>query len=147
MAGAFLLVGSGCSGSGKGYFPAVGQILVDGKPAEGVQVTLVPVNGPEDSGRKPSGLVGADGRFTLTTYEAGTRKVHGGAPAGQYVVLLSWAPQPTRESLQRGVPDPDRLDRRYQDPKTSPLRAEVKEASTELPPIQLARSDLKDRRR
>jgi hypothetical protein len=135
---AALLGACGACSSGQPTYPAHGQVLVGGKPAVGAVVTLVPRDAALTEGAKPSGKVGPDGRFTLNTYEAAQRTVRAGAPPGLYIVTISWAPEPTRASLRRIAPDADLLGGRYRDPKTSPLRAEVKQGETELPPFQLS---------
>jgi hypothetical protein len=145
VTGVLLLMCSACS-SGEPSYPTRGQVLVGGKPAAGAVVTLTPRDA-RATGPKPSGVVGADGWFTVRTYEIATRTVRDGAPPGQYVVTISWAPGPSRDSLRRTAPEPDLLGGRYRESKTSPLRAEVKEGPTELPPFRLGESDSKGRKR
>ncbi|MDB5310741.1 MAG: carboxypeptidase regulatory-like protein [Gemmataceae bacterium] len=135
----------GCGDSGRSYSPTRGQVFVGGKPAEGALVTLVPVAGKDGPDARPTGMVGADGGFSLATYEAATRNTHEGALAGQYVVLITWFPQATLGSPDLAAPQVDRLGGRYRDPKTSRVAVEVKEGGTELSPIQLPATDVKGR--
>ncbi len=137
-----ILASAGCGSSGGPYYPARGKVLVDGKPAAGAIVTLVPSGDSKDRGPKASGTVGADGVFTLTTYDAVSRRSFQGARAGQYLVLITWPPDLTREGLNEIVPITDRLYGRFSDAKASSRRTEIKTAATELPLIELHESDL-----
>jgi hypothetical protein len=136
-----LLVCSGCKPSGQ-FHPAKGTVLVGGKPATGVVVTLVPEGDPKGSTPTASGKVSEDGAFSLNTYAADTRTVHKGARPGRYIVLLAWAPALTRENLDQINPGTDLLAGRYSDPTTSPLRVEVAKGGAELPPIELNASEV-----
>jgi len=141
---AILLVGlSGCGSAKDGFTPTHGQVFSGNKPAEGAQVTLVPLDGRGDAASRPVGVVGADGTFTLSTYDPTTRKTHEGAPPGEYIVLITWTPSAGLESQPRGVPQPDRLGGRYKDPTTSPFRVAVKDSQTELAPITVSESGSK----
>jgi hypothetical protein len=63
-------------------YPTEGVVLFEGKPAVGARVTLV----PEDSVKNrflPTGIVGEDGTFKLTTFQP-----NDGAPAGRYRVSI-----------------------------------------------------------
>src|SRR5262249_23178376 len=66
----------GACGSRSRFTPPRGQVFVGGKPAEGAVVVLHPVGATKGDAPKPSGRVGADGSFTLSTVEPGD-----GAPA------------------------------------------------------------------
>lgn len=139
---------SSCQG-GKPHFPARGQVLVGGRPAEGAVVVFVPADDPAPEALKPSGTVQADGWYDLRTYDPQRRTLEEGAPAGQYVVTLSWTPENAKEA-SADHPDgamEDRLRGRYSDPDSSQLRAEVKEAPNELPAIQLPATALRGGRR
>src|SRR3954451_12804700 len=113
-------------------YPVKGELLVKDKPAEGALVILRPL--PEANPDEwlmgfPRATVGPDGKF-----EVGTYGDHDGAPAGDYMVLVSWnAPNPQNEE----VSGPDRLGGRYSDASTSKLTAKVEARATELPPIRL----------
>jgi hypothetical protein len=79
-----------------------------------------------------------------------------GVPAGDYLVSIIWQDQEenkqrtkaaraktqeteTPPKLRRPTPPKNLLPKRYGSPKTSGLRAQVKEGSNELPPFELTR--------
>lgn len=71
-------------------FPASGKVVVDGKPAKGVEVRLVPAQAPDDPDTlRPFATSKDDGSFALGTYEAGD-----GAPEGKYKATLFWPDRP-----------------------------------------------------
>jgi hypothetical protein len=116
---------SSCGPGGPTLYPVTGKVLFEDKPADGALVVLHP---PDPNGPKPSGTAGADGTFKLTTYPHGD-----GAPAGEYVVLVTWFPPNARE-----LENPkNKLPNRYADPAQSGLKATVHAGPTELEPIQL----------
>ena len=138
---AVVLIGlSGCGSTGPAYTPTSGQVFNGTQPAEGAQVTFVPLDGTDERAVLPSGIVGADGTFTVSTYDPATRKTRAGAPPGKYAVLVTWYPQVGLDSPNRGEPKSDRLGGRYKDATTSPFRAEVKDSPTELAPIRVSES-------
>ncbi len=69
----------GCGEQGMKLAEARGKVLVDGKPAPGALVTLVPYNGDGD---RPSGLVQEDGTYEILTYDADKRESFKGAAEG-----------------------------------------------------------------
>ena len=115
--------------------PATGRVTVAGKAAPGALVTLHPAGG----GLHPRGTAGADGTFTLSTYEQGD-----GAPAGDYRVTVVW-PDPDFkprtpgevEELRAGGQAPDKLRGRYAGPESSGLTATVGPGPNELGPLEL----------
>jgi hypothetical protein len=110
--------------------PAEGQVIVQGKPAEGVQVFLHPHDGTQ--GGKPRGLTDGQGRFHLRTYHDGD-----GAPPGEYTVTLYWpGPYNPKMAVEDQMP-PDRLGERFMDRKKSALRATVGSGPTVLPPFDV----------
>jgi len=122
---------AGCSRESEGppTYPVQGVLKIDGQPAVDAQVILHPAGGSDfdERGTRPTGRVGPDGSFKLTTYQPGD-----GAPAGNYVVTIYWAKDP--ESLE---PSPDRLKGRYLDPAKSTIKIEIEETETILPPFKL----------
>ena len=62
-----------------------GVVTLDGKPLDGATVVFHPVEG----GRPATGVTGADGRFSLTTYTSGD-----GAQIGEHKVVISKSNQP-----------------------------------------------------
>src|SRR5262249_28083759 len=65
--------------------PTSGQVLVNGSPAAGVRIEFHPVNQNPEQPIYPAATTKDDGRFTLETYKQGD-----GAPAGDYLVTLTW---------------------------------------------------------
>jgi hypothetical protein len=118
----------GCSPSGPTLYPVTGSVTFDGKPAEGAVVVFQPAAG--GAGLNPSGTVGADGKFTLSTHPHGA-----GAPAGDYAVTVTWYPPDARSQDN----PKNKLPARYADGSTSGLKATVKPAATELEPFVLSK--------
>jgi hypothetical protein len=108
-----------------------GQVVYDGKPAAGVQVFFVPMSAPTVPRipANPHGVTGADGAFTLTTYQPGD-----GAADGGYQVVLLW-PQDAKGDEEGS--DVDRLLGWY-GPVHSKLTAQVQPGPNVLPPFKLA---------
>jgi hypothetical protein len=136
---ALTVSGSSCS-RGPACYPVHGQVHVDGRPAEGAHVVLVPVDARDPLAPRPSGIAAADGSFALRTYDAATRTTQDGAPPGQYVATVLWPPPSSPEQVPAGGDVfPDRLQGRYGDPATSSLRGiEVKQGPNELAPFELS---------
>lgn len=109
-------------------YPVRGTVLFQDKPAEGATVVLVPMGG--DSALRPSGAVGPDGSFKLSTYPHGD-----GAPAGEYAAVVTWYPPNARE-LENPTA---KLPARYADPATSGLKAAVHTGPTALEPFRLTK--------
>ena len=125
-----------CSGGRpkkKACYPVKGQLFVKGQPAAGATLIFQPQGGgshEEWTSGFPRADVVADGSFDVETY--GEKD---GAPAGDYVVLITWREKVDPQN-EEATP-PDRLGNRYNDPATSQLRAKVEAKPTELPPIKL----------
>jgi hypothetical protein len=106
-----------------------------GQPAKGALVVLHPVNDTSAEAIRPSGEVGEDGSFYLTSFQAGD-----GAPAGEYIVSITWmAPAPTKGLPARlGKPkeESDRLGGRYSR-QLSNLRATIKPGKNSLEPFEV----------
>jgi hypothetical protein len=107
-----------------------GKVLYKGKAAEGAQVTFVPLTDNDPKKPKPGGQVGPDGTFRLSTYAS-----YDGAPPGSYAVLIVY-PSPA-EKIDFENAGPDLLHGRYADPKTTPLRAEIKQGANDLATFNL----------
>jgi hypothetical protein len=121
---------AGCSGrdpNQKVCYPVEGQVTVKGQPAAGALVVLQPAGGSSEgwSAGFPRATVESDGTFHVETY--GSRD---GAPAGEYVVLLSWPDETAEEDADVR---PNKLDSKYNDPSASPLKATVGNSHTKLP--------------
>lgn len=127
---------AGCSkGNQLGYvqheeqlFPVEGTVLVDGKPATNAVVILHRPDAPSAGGSlpadpltlppNPTGDCDEEGHFVLGTYLA-----RDGAPAGEYLVTVSWKDPEARN--RDGETYPELLPGHYQDPRKSKLTAQV----------------------
>jgi hypothetical protein len=125
-----------CS-KGRAFYPVRGKLLVNGKPAEGVSIVFFLVDDPDAKPVQPSAIVAADGSFEIKTFVLQDRVLKDGAPAGQYQVSCVWYPPDLQKYVAAMAALPDRLKGKYSDPKTSGLRAEVREQPTELPTFEL----------
>ncbi|SIN80822.1 hypothetical protein SAMN05444166_0995 [Singulisphaera sp. GP187] len=129
FAGALLLPLFTCScGNGAprdaAVYPVSGQVVVDGKPAQGVVVRFHLLNQYRDPDvPPPSARTDSSGRFQLKT-EAGEP----GAPAGQYVATFLWP---------AAVGGRDRLANAFAEPEESGFVALVEDKAVELPPFVL----------
>ncbi len=116
----------GCARPGQGdLVPVEGSLLVEGRPAANAQLAFHPLNQMGSGTVIPVGTTAVDGHFRLMTYGAGD-----GAPVGGYVVTIVWP-----DSLGDECADPaghDRLQGRYADRSTSPLRAVIQRGSNGL---------------
>src|SRR5690349_13788264 len=77
-----------CGSRGVKLYPVRGQVFFQDKPAEGATAVFQPANASDVNALKPSGVVGADGSFPLST-----STLDDGAPAGDYVVVITWSPK------------------------------------------------------
>lgn len=103
-----------------------GEVFVDGKPEDGIGVTLLPQGEP---GALPSsGRTDQDGKFVITTYIAGD-----GAPKGDYLVLF----ERRKLSDLDDSAGPDDLKNLYNDPKTSTFKVTVGDKPLEIPRYDL----------
>lgn len=122
------LVSASCSGGPKLY-PARGKVLFQNQPAEGAVVVFHPT-GADATAPKPSGKVGPDGTFSLSTHPHGD-----GAPAGDYTVVVTWFP-----SNARDLDNPkNKLPSKYATVTESRLKATVKPGPNELEPFLLTK--------
>ena len=111
-------------------FAVTGKVTIDGKPAEHATVVFHPAGASVPDAVKPRGKVGADGSFTLTTYDG-----NDGAPAGSYRVTVQlWL-----AGARSDDPPSNRLSPKLASPETSPLTATVLAAPTTLEPFALKR--------
>ncbi len=133
----------GCN-PGERLYPVSGTVTVNGQPAAGAQVTFYPAGQSGLHVVPSTGIVAADGTFTLST------NGKAGAPAGQYEVTIIW-PEERQSKAASKLPEgyigemgrsddglaADRLQGRYADRQKSPLRAAVEPRETKLPPFEL----------
>jgi hypothetical protein len=118
-----------CKKSSVKLYPVKGKVLFKDQPAEGAQVVFQKVNPDPNAKLEMShGRVGADGSFTLRTEPYGE-----GAPAGDYVVMVSWTVRDAKDELKTI----SKLPHKYADPTTPVLKATVKEGKNELEPFNL----------
>jgi hypothetical protein len=110
---------TGCSDRPR-RVPVSGQVLVDGQPVTAGFVRIIPTDA-----RPAWGTIGADGRFTLTTFED-----NDGCVPGTHKVTVS-AFQQTGSSLRWLAP------KRYCEPGTSDLSAKI-EGPTDSLKIELS---------
>ncbi len=113
-------------------FPVSGKLTVNGQPAKGVTVRLLPKTRLADMRHSPIAVVSDDGSFKFTTYGEDD-----GAPAGAYSVLvgpgLEGMSDETRKILQNYQP-------KVSTTETIPVPAAeivVKEEPNTLDPIDL----------
>ena len=123
---------------GEKVYPVEGKVLFNGKPAAGAVVQFHPElseQGQALDAVHPTGIVGEDGSFRLTSFGKDD-----GAPPGEYVVTITWPDGSQRPANigtkpKKGV-HADRLKGRYSSAK-SPIRAEIKKGNNSLPPYEI----------
>jgi hypothetical protein len=124
---------AGCGG-GAGLVPVIGQITVDGKPAEGAVLLFHPLSPSVTS--VSSAVANADGSFSPVTNS------EKGMPVGSYKVSVTWpdpSVKPSERDLMMGTvePGPDLLRGRYQTKDRSDISVEVAADTKTLPAIEL----------
>ena len=135
LALAFIVAGvvlCGCKESSLKLYPVRGQVFFKDQPADGAKVVFLPA-GEENAqfrGARPAATVSADGSFELQTEPHGA-----GAPAGDYLVLITWFPP--RDENPNANPK-NKLPNKYGDPSSPLLKATVKEGENQLEPFKLA---------
>ncbi len=103
-----------------------GIVLFEGKPAEGARVTLYPMNSKRDR-YFPTGKVGPDGTFKLTTY-----RTDDGAPAGRYMVTIARQFEMDEYSeLQKKGHSPEEIARISEKMNLDPLATKYANASAD----------------
>lgn len=96
-----------------------GKVTLDGKPVPGVTITFVQQDAPKGFRNvSADALTGADGSFTLSSYEK-----FDGAPAGKYRVTVV---KTGRGYYDGEHPEKSQLPEKYAKGSTTPLTAEVK---------------------
>lgn len=134
-----LLAVGGCGRSRPRNVLVAGSITLDGKPVAGCNIAFHPANG----GRPAVGMSDWIGRYELSTHKRGD-----GAPPGRYQISVNLF-RPTRPARSKSPTGTDKatpvvespppaemvwlVPKRYSDPATSGLSAEIPEcASTEI---------------
>jgi 5-hydroxyisourate hydrolase-like protein (transthyretin family) len=119
------------AGDRKPTYPVTGTLLVDGSPAEEVQITCYPasdVNNEDPT--MPQANTAADGTFKFSTYVAGD-----GLPEGDYVLTFFWG---QLNVFTREYVGPDKLNDRYRDPKNAKVSFKVEKGKpTKLGTVEL----------
>ncbi len=151
LAPLFALLVCGCGGDGvpmQKVYKTTGRVLLDGKPAEGVDVRFIPVDKTNFKMEEtPLGHTDAEGKFTLTTYNSGD-----GAPAGEYMVAVAYPDQlpvnaeddetAAAMAASKALKERGKAGKRfpvfYQVPQKSGLKATVPQSASELPAFELS---------
>lgn len=133
---AVLFFANGCGGSGRpNLVEATGTVTLDGKPVEEAMVSFMPDPETATDYKRPSiAVTDANGKFTLGTYDKTD-----GAPTGKYLVVIQ-----KREPVGKLPENYDSeqaekfnvkyrlvIPRKYSNPKTSGLRAEITSSGIE----------------
>lgn len=105
----------------KPTYPVTGKVTVDGAvPSSAIQVFCENVAGMD--GQHPTlshTETKEDGSFSISTYESGD-----GVPEGEYKVTFVWQ---DFNLMTRQYGGPDKLNKRYSDPKSTEFTINVKE--------------------
>ena len=124
---------SGCGEAAKPWekvVPASGQIMFEGKPAEGAQITLYPKAADFPASIRPSATTVAGGKFVLGTHGAAD-----GAPAGEYSASVVWFK--VVDVGSGPVRGDNVLPAKYASENTSGLTIVINETDTTIPVIDL----------
>ena len=98
---------AGCGGNSK-YAPVSGQVLVDGKPREGLVVVFQPIGSQENPnpGKGSSARTDAQGRFTLSVDENTPGAIVGNHKVAIFTALSDKELRgPTGDEAEVGSPD------------------------------------------
>jgi hypothetical protein len=103
-----------------------GKVTYNGKPVPKGTISFVPVSG---NGRNAVGELGPDGSYKLQTETTGD-----GAELGDYTVTVSAHDEEVLQYIPK-TPLPPKLlaPAKYENPKTSDLKATVKKGSNSFP--------------
>jgi hypothetical protein len=128
----FCFVISSCSRGRLSVYPVQGQIIYEGKPAEGAWVFFNPTDSSTDTDQThpPYGIADGQGNFELTSYSPGD-----GAPAGDYAVTVVLRKETGRGDAE--AEGEDLIPPRYADALTSGLQATVEKHAMRLEPFKL----------
>ncbi|WP_417737567.1 carboxypeptidase-like regulatory domain-containing protein [Rosistilla oblonga] len=123
-----LVVGCGSTEQLLDVVPASGKVTVDGKPVEGISVSLLPQDGVP--GRGGYGVTDATGAFTVTSVEG-----QDGVAEGKYKVVFQKLTQPDGSPIPPGSNAADvgavnSLPAAYNDPDLSTMFAIIKADGT-----------------
>jgi hypothetical protein len=108
-------------------YPAKGKVALGGKPVCMGLVTLVPKS-PGNTA-SPSGIIRADGTFTLRTWA--NQGAPDGGPPGEYtVVVTNYDPTESGPAPKDATPTP--IPAKYSDAKTSGKTVTIKSGDNDL---------------
>ena len=130
------LVTASCRSQGPRLYPVHGKVLFKGEPAVGARVIFHPRNDADLRAPHPAGVAGADGTFTLTSFQPDD-----GAPAGDYTVAVVW-PHESSPAPKARAPHNQAVKNRLGGSFNNPARpvlllAHVGEGNNELPAFEL----------
>ncbi len=121
----------GCSAdSSPPVYPVEGKALFRGKPAVSAQVFLHAVDGKTPGNARPTGFVGEDGVFRLSSFRA-----FDGAPPGSYRLSVVWLSDAVKEGGENT--GPDRLKGRYRDASKNPWTVTVGPGTNTIETLEL----------
>jgi len=116
-------------------YPVKGQVIYNGKPAVGVEVTLFPNDAPmiPRIPANPRGVTDAEGNFTITTFKDGD-----GAAEGGYQVLLRY-PKPKKDGTEEVLEETTENDQflGWYDAMHSTLTVRIKPQPNVLEPFKI----------
>lgn len=110
----------GCTSkpSWEATFPASGTVIFKGKPLDGADILLFPIDASVPEIVRPRAKSDAEGRFNIWTYQQGD-----GAPAGEYKVTI--VRQAVSISNGTVVAKPNDLPVKYSKLETSDLKIQI----------------------
>jgi hypothetical protein len=118
-------------------YRATGRVLVNGKPAAGIDLYFFHDGDWGENTATPHGFTDKEGRFKLSTYFH-----EDGAPAGHYFVRATWP------AYRRGKDiGPDKFADKYANPDTSGIEVEITSGVNELPLIELTMDQTRSKTR
>jgi hypothetical protein len=106
----------GCGDNRPSIVPVSGQVLVDGQP-----LTVGSIQFIHPNARSAAGAIGADGRFTLTTYEIGD-----GAVVGNHRVRVAASEPFGTDAVRWSAP------KKYAEAETSGIQVEIHDPVDDL---------------
>ncbi len=116
---------AGCDSGVKGIDPDLvsitGTVLLDGKPLASGIVGFA----PEEEGSASTGII-KDGKFTLKQ----TASAYGAKPGKYKISIQSWSTTPSMDKDGKEIKGVSAIHKKYNNPKTSGLSAEVKKDDT-----------------
>ena len=104
-----------------------GQVMMDGKPLDGVMVYFMPDPEKGTEGGMSTCVTDSDGRFVMKYGWEGSEE--GAAIGWHRVTLEDFVSENYRGS---GKPPAPRVPRNYMDPSKTPLKVEVKEGEQDI---------------